>query len=192
MYAHGLALPKDDKQALAYMRKAADRMYQPAQFYLVEAYFTGRGVEQDYRLAVYWLNEAVRGGYAPGQLPLGEIYDKAHRPEQVHSQAWYRQTAEREIAKVQYNFGVWYYNGYHLNKDRQLALEWYLKAAERGLVDAEKAVAGSVFAWRRYEKEHPAGADVVLPCGRALCGGVVVGHRYRQTEIKILSVSHQA
>jgi FOG: TPR repeat, SEL1 subfamily len=114
----------------------------PRKFYLVEAYFTGRGVEQDYRLAVYWLNEAVRRGYAPGQLPLGEIYDKAHRPEQVHSQAWYRQTAEREIAKVQYNFGVWYYNGYHLNKDRQLALEWYLKAAERGLVDAEKAVAG--------------------------------------------------
>ncbi len=44
------------------------------------------------------------------------------------------------MAKVQYNFGVWYYNGYHLLKDHNLALEWYRRAAAQGLAEAQDAI----------------------------------------------------
>ncbi len=44
------------------------------------------------------------------------------------------------MAKVQYNFGVWYYNGYHLLKDHNPALEWYRRAAAQGLAEAQDAI----------------------------------------------------
>lgn len=87
---------------------------------------------QDYRQVVYWLNEGIPGSDTPGHIPLNALYDKAHPADRVYSQTWYRKTAESVMAKVQYNFGVWYYNGYHLSKDRNLALTWYRKAARQG------------------------------------------------------------
>ncbi|MFX9189389.1 hypothetical protein ABTN59_22210, partial [Acinetobacter baumannii] len=77
--------------------------------YLGVAYFYGEGVPQDDRQAVYWLNEGIPGSYTPGHIPLNALYDKAHPADRVHSQTWYRKTAQRVMAKVQYNFGVWYY-----------------------------------------------------------------------------------
>ncbi len=44
------------------------------------------------------------------------------------------------MAKVQYNFGVWYYNGYHLLKDHNPALEWYRRAAAQRLAEAQDAI----------------------------------------------------
>ncbi|KAB0022920.1 sel1 repeat family protein, partial [Escherichia coli] len=128
MYAHGQGVPQDYQQTAILMRKAAENMYYPAQLYLGVAYFYGEGVPQDYRQAVYWLNEGIPGSYTPGHIPLNALYDKAHPADRVHSQTWYRKTAQRVMAKVQYNFGVWYYNGYHLLKDHNLALEWYRRA----------------------------------------------------------------
>lgn len=122
------------------MRKAAENMYYPAQLYLGVAYFYGEGVPQDYRQAVYWLNEGIPSSYTPGHIPLNALYDKAHPADRVHSQTWYRKTAQRVMAKVQYNFGVWYYNGYHLLKDHNLALEWYRRAAAQGLAEAQDAI----------------------------------------------------
>lgn len=95
---------------------------------------------QDYRQAVYWLNEGIPGSDTPGHIPLNALYDKAHPADRVYSQKWYRKTAESVMAKVQYNFGVWYYNGYHLSKDHNLALEWYRKAAAQGLAEAQDAI----------------------------------------------------
>ncbi|SUH33366.1 tetratricopeptide repeat protein [Salmonella enterica subsp. enterica] len=108
MYAHGQGVPQDYQQTAILMRKAAENMYYPAQLYLGVAYFYGEGVPQDYRQAVYWLNEGIPGSYTPGHIPLNALYDKAHPADRVHSQTWYRKTAQRVMAKVQYNFGVWY------------------------------------------------------------------------------------
>lgn len=140
MYAHGQGVPQDYQQTAILMRKAAENMYYPAQLYLGVAYFYGEGVPQDYRQAVYWLNEGIPGSYTPGHIPLNALYDKAHPADRVHSQTWYRKTAQRVMAKVQYNFGVWYYNGYHLLKDHNLALEWYRRAAAQGLAEAQDAI----------------------------------------------------
>jgi TPR repeat protein len=52
-------VPKDDAQAVAWYRKAADQGDAVAQYNLGRMYATGQGVAQDYVLAHMWLNLAA-------------------------------------------------------------------------------------------------------------------------------------
>ncbi|MBL1146210.1 MAG: sel1 repeat family protein [Proteobacteria bacterium] len=73
-YAQGLGVPLDDREAVKWCRKAAEQGYVPAKLFLRKAaeqghvyaqlalgtmYSYGRGVEQDYTEAYFWLHLAA-------------------------------------------------------------------------------------------------------------------------------------
>ncbi|WP_244060850.1 tetratricopeptide repeat protein, partial [Aeromonas caviae] len=55
MYWLGEGVPQDDKQAVAWFRKAAEQGNAEAQFNLGVMYSTGQGVPQDIQQVVTWL-----------------------------------------------------------------------------------------------------------------------------------------
>jgi uncharacterized protein len=54
LYLAGLGVQQDDKQAVTWFRRAAERDYALAQYYLGWMHEYGRGVVQDYTEAIYW------------------------------------------------------------------------------------------------------------------------------------------
>jgi TPR repeat protein len=64
MYNNGEGVVKDDKQAAAWYRKAAEQGHIDAQYNLGLMYSTGEGVAQDYKLAYVWSAVAAANGDA--------------------------------------------------------------------------------------------------------------------------------
>ncbi|WP_139751425.1 tetratricopeptide repeat protein, partial [Aeromonas media] len=56
MYEQGKGVAQDDKQAVAWYRKAAEQGYATAQFNLGAMYNTGSGVAQDYKQSYAWFS----------------------------------------------------------------------------------------------------------------------------------------
>ena len=67
----GRGVAKDDAQAVAWVRKAADQGLAPAQNNLGKMYENGRGVAKDDAQAVYWYRKAADQGQADAQNNLG-------------------------------------------------------------------------------------------------------------------------
>jgi TPR repeat protein len=64
MYTKGQGVPQDYKEAVKWLRLAADQGESGAQFSLGLRYALGRGVPQDYVQAHMWYNLAAVGGDA--------------------------------------------------------------------------------------------------------------------------------
>ena len=74
MYASGRGVAKDDAQAVAWYRKAADQGLALAQINLGVMYANGRGVAKDDDEAVAWCRKAADQGLALAQNNLGGMY----------------------------------------------------------------------------------------------------------------------
>ena len=89
MYDNGRGVPKDDRKAVNWYRKAADQGYADAQFNLGIAYDNGQGVPKDEQLAVSWYRKAADQGNAEAQNNLGTMYEKGQGVSKDEKQAAY-------------------------------------------------------------------------------------------------------
>ncbi|WP_244060847.1 tetratricopeptide repeat protein, partial [Aeromonas caviae] len=62
IYAKGQGVPQDDKQAVIWLRKAAEQGNVEAQNNLAVLYAEGQGVPQDYKQAHAWFSVAAANG----------------------------------------------------------------------------------------------------------------------------------
>jgi TPR repeat protein len=67
-------IPKDDKEAIAWFRKAADQGDARAQLALGTMYARGDGVPKDAKEAVVWVRKAADQRLAQAQFSLGGMY----------------------------------------------------------------------------------------------------------------------
>ena len=134
MYTNGKGVAQDDRQAVAWYRKAADQGNAEAQYNLGVAYENGIGVPQDYRQAVAWYRKAADQGLAMAQLSLGMMYLNGRGVAQNYRQAvsWFQKAADQGDAGAQSNLGVMYANGKGVARNYTEAIKWYRLAAEQG------------------------------------------------------------
>ena len=78
--------------------------------------------------------KAAEQGYAPAQVRLGDILDKAE--EDVDAAAWYRKAAVQGNAAGEYGLGQMYLKGEGIKKDVEQARIYVLRAAEKGNLEA--------------------------------------------------------
>ena len=95
MYDNGEGVPKDDREAVKWFRRAAGQGFADAQFNLGLMYANGEGVPEDDREAVKWYRRAAEQGHANAQLNLGVMYANGEGvPEDdVRAYAWYNLAA---------------------------------------------------------------------------------------------------
>jgi TPR repeat protein len=110
----------------------------PAQDNLGLMYVNGRGVWQDYAIAVSWFRKAPDQGYAPAQHNLGVIYLNGQGVSQDYGTAvsWFQKAADQGYAPAQSNLGVMYVNGWGVPQDYVAAHMWFNLAAAGGLKSA--------------------------------------------------------
>ncbi len=98
-------------------------------------YDNGRGVTQDYKLAVHWYRKAAEQGLALGQYNLGIMYDNGRgvpRSDEIATQ-WFRKAAEQGLMHAQNDLGVRYFIGRGVPQDDKLAAQWFRASAEQGM-----------------------------------------------------------
>ena len=122
--------------ALGELAEAGDAA---AQTELGERYEDGRGVVQDYAVAVSWFRRAAEQGFAPGQAALGFMYARGRGVRHDDSEAvrWFRGAAEQGNVRAQFNLGNMYRDGRGVTREYQAAVTWFRRAADQGDVGAQ-------------------------------------------------------
>ena len=112
----------------------AERGDSGAQNTLGDLYANGRGVTQDYTLAVKWYRQAAHQGHAAAQYNLGTLYASGIGVPRNPAEAakWYRQSAGQGNLDAQYNLAQMLSMGAGVPRDLAEALKWYRQAAEQG------------------------------------------------------------
>jgi TPR repeat protein len=134
MYDTGNGIPRDQKEAVKWYRKSAERGNPLSKFSLGMKYETGEGVEKDLIQAIKWYKESAEQGNANAQNILGAKYSTGNGVKQDLKEAakWYGKSAEKGNPDGLNNIGLMYELGQGVNKDSKKALELYKKSAEKG------------------------------------------------------------
>lgn len=80
--------------------------------------------------------KAAQAGYAPSQVWLGDILDKAE--EDVEAAEWYQKAADQGSADGEYGLGQMYLKGEGVKKDVEQGKRYIERAATKNHVDAVK------------------------------------------------------
>ena len=131
---------------LAALRELAEAGDAEAQTELGERYEDGRGLEQDYGVAVSWFRQAAERGHVPGQAALGFMYGTGRGVDRNDAEAvrWHRRAAEQGNARAQNNLGVSYRGGLGMAQDYGEAVQWFRRSAEQGNASAQSSL-GSLY-----------------------------------------------
>ena len=95
MYIFGRGVPKNDAEAVAWLRKAAAQGNSEGEGRLGVMYLYGEGVPQDYAQAQMWLRKGAEQGDFVAQDGLGYLYETGKDVPQDYVQAhmWYNLAA---------------------------------------------------------------------------------------------------
>ena len=147
LYANGQLVPKDEKEAVKWYRKAAEQGDVMAQNNLGIMYVNGRGVAKDEKQAVKWYFKAAEQGDVMAQTMLGIMYSDGRgvAKDETEAAKWFREAAEQGNSSSQGALGIMYEFGRGVTKDEREAAKWYRKAAEQGYSDAQSRL-GTMYA----------------------------------------------
>ncbi|MGB5883761.1 MAG: transglycosylase SLT domain-containing protein [Desulfobulbales bacterium] len=119
------------------------QVYQPkanqgdadAQFNLALLYYTGLGIPQDRRYAIYWYTKAAEQGHVQAQYYLGKLYNFGYgeevRQDFKLAVYWLTKASEQGLVQAQYLLGHMYEYDDEPPQDYKQAFFWYTKAAEQ-------------------------------------------------------------
>ena len=85
------------------------------------------------------LLERARQGSAQAQLEAGFAFFKLNNP--IRAAYWFSAAARQGIPEAQYNMGRCHLEGYGVEKNQHLALEYFQAAAQKSLAPAELELA---------------------------------------------------
>lgn len=111
-YINGDGVNKDIKQGVSLLKKSADQGLPNAQLYLAQIYHEGVGVEKKYNDAYYWALKCAQNT----DSKFGNTEDC--------------------ITEAQFLVGTCYFYGTGISVDKDEAIKWYTKAADKGHLEA--------------------------------------------------------
>ena len=136
MYEHALQeyAKGDYKKAYIRLRPLAQQNVVDAQYYLGTLYDSGRGVDINPAMAVYWYKRAAQLGHVGAQYNIGVAYAHGEGVQLsiINAVRWWRAAAMSGSINAQFNLGIMYLRGEGIRHDPTEAIRWWGKAAEQG------------------------------------------------------------
>ncbi|WP_193771376.1 SEL1-like repeat protein [Candidatus Magnetaquicoccus inordinatus] len=153
----GLGMPPKRREAVQWLRQAAEWGHGPAQYQLGVLYYQGQDVAAEWPRALFWLRQAAEQGDAIAQHNLGILYYQGQgvAENRVQALAWFRRAAESGYAVAQYNLGLFYLAAEESMLRRQEAIYWLHQAAEQGHGEAQLALAVGCANEAQWERALP-------------------------------------
>ena len=105
-----------------------------AQYELGEAFFSGKGVSQDFVESARWYERSATTGNVNAALNLGSMYANGIgvRRDFEKAYSFFRQAAKAELPEAYVNLGSLYFHGQFVKQDYQKAFDLFAKAAKQG------------------------------------------------------------
>jgi uncharacterized protein len=124
--------------------KNAEQGNASSQLQLGFLYSVGRGVNQNYKEAVYWFKKAANQESPFAQVSLGALYSTGNGVDKNYKQAvyWYTMAATQGNKDAQYYLANNYEKGLGISQDYKQAIYWYTKAAKQGEIKAQANLGG--------------------------------------------------
>ncbi len=121
-----------------------------AMYKLAMAYLNGRGIEKDIDKAIQWLIKAGQNGSDDAKLQMGMMYFKGNILQKDDKKAlkMFIEAAQAQNKLAMYNAA----RIYHQQKDPR-AIQWYQKAAQKGLTSALNQLAQMHFLGNIAQKD---------------------------------------
>ena len=135
MYEIGQGVAQDYAEAVKWYREAAEQGHANAQFNLSVLYNIGEGVSEDHAEALNWTRKAAGQGHAQAQLCLGMIYAG------LGGICGNPNISDEEIIIATVFGELREYAGLGVPPDYVEAARWIRRAAEQGLVEAQRFLA---------------------------------------------------
>ena len=139
-----LVAKKEYTDAVAYLRKAAQKGNAEAAYELGKLYQYGNGVQRDLEMADEMLCESAKSGYVPAYVLLGKIRFDSKK----YASAWkwfYKAAEQRDPTALYYAF-LFYRNGYHVTKNDTIAARYLDQAVKAGSAEANLYMAKEALA----------------------------------------------
>lgn len=143
MFDAGLGTARSVSRAYLWYRICAQRDEGLAQRRIADCYLTGEVVEQNWQEAVYWYEKATQNNDTVAMAYLAYIlscngaiapdYEKAYSLTQI--------ALEKNIPMAEYVYGLFLENGYEEKANKSKALQYYTKAADKGILQAKEIIA---------------------------------------------------
>ncbi|KAF9900301.1 hypothetical protein EC991_007643 [Linnemannia zychae] len=117
------------------LAKLGDRS---AYYTLGDMYYNATGVQQDYKVAMYWYTKAADRGHMGAQYSIGAMHENGVGVPQDYHQAmkWYQEAANEGFLMAQHAIGTMYRYGRGVTQDESLAMDWFHKADKLGSIVA--------------------------------------------------------
>jgi TPR repeat protein len=172
IYLTADGVPKDDAEAVKWLRKAAEQDSALGERYLAEMYFKGRGVAADNEEAAKWLRLAAEQDDAQSQYNLAVLYTQGLGvPRNLKEAAnLMRKAADQKLAAGETGLGVAYENGDGVPPDPFEAAKWYQKAVDQDYLPAMNNLAQLLITTSNSTVRNPKRAIVLA--AKASAGGI--------------------
>lgn len=130
------------EQAVVVMRPLAEDGLADAQYFMGFAYGEGRGVAQNYAVALDWLLQAAEQGFAPAQYRVGIAFEfgQAVPRDLAEAAAWYEIAAMGGDAEAQTRLAGFLELGVGVPRNLPEAVRYYRMAAEQGALEAQRGL----------------------------------------------------
>ena len=131
-YSQGLAVQKSEQQAADWFKKGAEAGSLKAQTNLGIVLRQGKDIKTSNEESLAWLHKAAGGGFLEAKSVLGQLYftgDKLQPKDFDKAVPFLQEAAEAGDPVCQNMLGVAFRDGRGVEKSRDLALEWFKKAA---------------------------------------------------------------
>lgn len=140
-----LGQPMNSPEGLKWLQKAADQKNAEAAYYLAIAYDNGEGCKPNPAEAFKWYKYAADLEYARAQNAVGVAYLKGiHGVKKNGNEAikWFKLAAAQGDPDALNSLGVAYYDGKNVEQDRSKGIDYLIKAAAAGSIDAQNNIKG--------------------------------------------------
>ena len=141
---------KEYTDAVAYLRKAAQKGNAGAAYELGKLYQYGNGVQRDLKIADEMLCESAKSGYVPAYVLLGKI--RFDSKKYASAWKWFYKAAEQNDPTALYYAFLFYKNGYHVTKNEKNAARCLEQAIKAGSADANLHIAKEAHARNEFTR----------------------------------------
>lgn len=156
-YYHGWGVQKDERKTVELLMKHPDPESKKAQYLLGLCNYYGRGTEQNYPRAYFHFKCAAELGHGSAKDYLGDCYQSGYGTKVDINEAvrWYTDAAENHgIGSAAFSLGCLYYNGKLVAEDERKAVKYFLMAAQKGVVPAQRIIASEYVRGKNLEKNY--------------------------------------
>lgn len=131
-------IDNNDAEAFRLNRIAAEDGMHDAVLAMGWFYLNGFGVEADKDEAIRWYRRSARQGEPRAMFSLG--YIAYFRKDYSEALKWFERALEKNHHRSGYWIGKIYWRGRSVDRDRKRAQSYFAQAAQRKVVEAQRAV----------------------------------------------------